>query len=101
MPCQWVMQPESRQEPVSVNVAIDGTLVIRTVCPRCLGLTVQRFAEVVPGPGGYKGRGGDGDAGRPHAPRPRTIVCGCGMPHDGRPDEGMEHGCGAYWKVLT
>jgi hypothetical protein len=93
------MQPESRQEPVSVIVTSDGTLVVRTVCPRCLGLTVQRFANAVPGSGGHKG--GGGDAGRPDAQRPRTIVCGCGMPHDGRPAEGMEHGCGAYWKVFT
>jgi hypothetical protein len=59
------MQPESRQEPVSVIVASDGTLVVRTVCPQCLGLTVQRSADVVPGSGGHKGRGGGGDAGRP------------------------------------
>jgi hypothetical protein len=66
MPCQWAMQPESRQEPVSVIVASDGTLVVRTVCPQCLGLTVQRSADVVPGSGGHKGRGGGGgDAGRP------------------------------------
>lgn len=99
MRCQWAQWPESKQDPVSVATTADGALVVRTVCPRCRGLTVRRFADVVPGQGGYKGRRGGPDAAGPPAPRDRTIVCGCGMPHDGRPDGEMEYGCGAYWKV--
>ena len=86
---------------MSVSETVDGTLVVRTVCPRCLGLTVQRFADVVPGSGGYKGAGNRGAAGQPDEPRARTIICGCGMPHNGRPDQSMEHGCGTYWKVMA
>lgn len=101
MRCQWAESPESKQDPISVAMTADGALVVRTVCPRCRGITVQHFADVVPGPGGYKGRHTRRDAPPSYKPRDRTIVCGCGMPHDGRSDAEMEYGCGAYWKVLA
>jgi hypothetical protein len=30
---------------------------------------------------------------------PVTVICACGYPHDGRPAESSEVGCGAFWTV--
>jgi hypothetical protein len=98
--CAWAEQPQSSQQPIAIRIAEQG-VVVHMVCPRCRGLTVSRVMPVVPGPGGYKGPHDHGHP--PTGPGSRfiTFLCACGLPHSGRPDNAMEHGCGAYWKAAV
>lgn len=68
-------------------------------CPTCRATTAFRVAHGVLGPSklGRRRRG------RERAPEPLTgaitVYCQCGYPHQDRPAESPDSGCGAFWDV--
>lgn len=76
----------------------DG-LVVRSVCPQCQGDTDWPIAVVRPGASRSVAATADGEA-TPSLPDGSYVVCACGFPHDKRPADAGENGCGAYWPIL-
>lgn len=70
-------------------------LVVNGECPRCYGQTTWRFRM---GQMGAVDSKAVSDLAAES--QPTTIVCACGYPHEDRPDDAHESGCGAFWRVL-
>ncbi len=77
-----------------------GGVPYEGACPRCaasMRFTVARGlpggADMVAGP---LGRRSVETAARPAT---ITVYCTCGFPHERRPADADENGCGAYWTV--
>lgn len=71
------------------------------VCPECKAPTARTYRMVSLVASEEGGAGYDDDhrgGGLLRRDGLLTMVCDCGLQHDGRPDEGI--GCGARWKVL-
>jgi hypothetical protein len=69
----------------------DGDLTVTTTCPACAGRTRTEFTTGMPQ--GTKGPALSTATGKV------TVICACGYPHNLRPGDSAEYGCGAYWKV--
>ena len=67
--------------------------VVRGKCPRCHGKTAWSFRR------GQMGSMREEMMDKMASGDPATIICACGFPHDQRPDDAGESGCGAFWPV--
>jgi hypothetical protein len=77
---------------------VDDGLVVTSVCPQCQVETDWPISVVRPGPA----RSGDSSVdvvSGAEIPSGSYVVCACGYPHEKRPPEADETGCGAYWRV--
>jgi hypothetical protein len=86
-----------RDDDFAVRRSPDGRwYTITGACPQCKGPTVFRVAHGVLGPA-------KGWFGRSRVPAPLEgavlVYCQCGFPHEERPAEASETGCGAFWDV--
>ncbi|MDG4825051.1 hypothetical protein O7635_24650 [Asanoa sp. WMMD1127] len=66
---------------------------VRMRCPACRGSTED---DIVYGVAGTKG----GTTTLPLSGE-QPFICACGYPHDGRPPEALDTGCGAYWSATV
>jgi hypothetical protein len=68
------------------------TATITGHCPECRGRTSTKFSTGIPDTVKIRGR-----KAVPTLPSPVTLYCECGNPHNDRPADAQDRGCGRYW----
>ena len=68
----------------------DEKATLTGLCPECRGMTSMEYPAAIPG---TRFRGPV----IPALSSPVTILCECGHPHNDRPADAPDKGCGRYW----
>jgi hypothetical protein len=81
--------------PFSVTWADGKKVSVSGQCPECRGLTSTEFSAGIPDASKFRGPKIE------TLPSPVTLYCECGHPHDERPADAPDRGCGRYWLLYV